>query len=403
MTRFMPVGAVLTSIASAAMLSLVVLPGATMADETDSMHGRRASHDTHGAEENIVHLNAEELKEFGVQVAEAGPGRLQILVELPGEIAIDPDRLAHIVPRVAGVVRQVDKKLGDRVRAGELLAVLDSRELSELKSAYLVARERAKLADATFSREEKLWQEEISSEKEYLEARQALAEARIEMRSAEQKLHALGFSDRYLQELSFAADELFTRYDMIAPFDGRIIEKHITFGEMIQDDAEAFVIADLTSVWAVLTVYQKDLARIALGQPVRIAVGYGAPTVEGSIAYVSPVVDEATRTTQARVVLPNPDGGWRPGSFVIGSWAAEQFDVGLLVPTSAVQMIEGKTSVFIETAEGFEPHPVQVGRTNETHVEITAGLMPGQRYVASGAFTLKAQLAKGSFGDGHGH
>ena len=402
MTRFIPVGAVLTSTACAAMLSLVVLPDKTIADETDSMRGERASHDAHGEEENIVHLNAEELKEFGVQVAEAGPGRLEILMELPGEIVIDPDRLAHIVPRVAGVVRQVKKKLGDRVRAGELLAVLDSGELSELKSTYLVARARARLAEATFSREEKLWQQEISSEKEYLEARQGLAETRIEMRAAEQKLHALGFSDRYLQELSFQEDELFTRYDMIAPFDGRIIEKHITFGEMIQDDAEAFVIADLTSVWAVLTVYQKDLARIA-GQPVRISVGDGAPAVEGSIGYVSPVVDEATRTTQARVLLPNPDGGWRPGSFVIGSWAVEQVDVGLLVPTSAVQMIEGKTSVFIETEEGFEPHPVQVGRTNETHVEITAGLMPGQRYVASGAFTLKAQLAKGSFGDGHGH
>ena len=400
MSRFIPVRAVLTSIACTAMLSLLVLPDVTIADETEST---RASHDAHGEEESVVHLNAEELKEFGVQVEAAGPGRFQILVELPGEIAIDPDRLAHIVPRVAGVVRQIEKKLGDRVRAGELLAALDSRELSELKSTYLVARERARLAEATFSREEKLWQEEISSEKEYLEARQALAEARIEMRAAEQKLHALEFSDRYLQELSFSEDELFTRYEMNAPFDGRIIEKHITFGEMIQDDAEAFVIADLTSVWAVLTVYQKDISRIDLGQQVRISVDDATPAVAGSIAYVSPVVDEATRTTQVRVVLPNPGGRWRPGSFVTGIWAVEQIEVGVLVPTSAVQVIEGTTSVFIETGEGFEPKRVQVGRRNETHVEITAGLMTDQRYVASGAFTLKAQLAKGSFGDGHGH
>ena len=405
MTRLIHVDA-LVNMTCVAMLSSIVLPDAIIADETDSMHEQRESHDAHGEEhegEQIVHLNAEELKEFGVQVEVTGPGTLQMLMELPGEIAIDPDRLAHIVPRVAGVVRRVDKKLGDRVRAGEILAVVDSRELSELKSAYLVARERARLAEATFSREEKLWQEEISSEKEYLEARQVLAEARIEMRAAEQRLHALGFSQKYVHGLNFAEDELFTRYEMVAPFDGRIIEKHITFGEMIQDDAEAFVIADLSSVWAVLTVYQKDLSRIDPGQQVRISVGDGAPAVEGSISYVSPIVDEATRTTQARVVLPNPDGRWRPGSFVSGSWAVEQVEVGLLIPTSAVQMIKGKTSVFIETEEGFEPHPVQVGRSNETHVEITAGLMLGQRYVATGAFTLKAQLAKGSFGDGHGH
>ena len=330
MTRFSRADVTLTSIACAAMLSSIV-PPAAIADETESARGEGTSHDAHG-EEGIVHLNADELKEFGVQVEEAGPGTLQTLIELPGEIVIDPDRLAHIVPRVAGVVRQVEKKLGDRVRAGELLAVLDSRELSEQKSAYLVARERAQLAEATFSREEKLWQQEISSEKEYLKARQALAEARIEMRAAEQKLHALGFSQEYVQGLSFAEDELFTRYEMIAPFDGRIIEKHITFGEVIQDHAEAFVIADLTSVWAVLTVYQKDLSRIEIGQQVGISVGDDAPAVAGSISYVSPVVDEATRTTQARVVLPNPDGRWRPGSFVSGSWAVEQVDVGLLVP-----------------------------------------------------------------------
>ena len=396
MTRSNLIDTALTGLAFAALLSGIALPAAVIAEEEE--HAKHSEHQ----EERIVRLNAEELNEFGVEVKEAGPGNLHISVNLPGEIVIDPDRLAHIVPRVGGVVREVHRKLGDRVRTGETLAVLDSRELSELKSAYLVARERAQLAESTFSREEKLWQQEISSEKAFLKARQALAEMRIEMRAAEQKLHALGFSESYLTTLSFADDELFTRYEMIAPFDGRIIEKHITFGEMIQDDAEAFVIADLSSVWAVLTVYQKDLSRIELGQKVMIAVG-DEVAVEGSISYVSPVVDEATRTTQARVVLPNPDGRWRPGSFVSGSWAAEQVEVGLLVPTSAVQMLEGGTCVFVETADGFEPRPVQVGRTNDTHVEIDAGLTPGQRYVARGAFTLKAQLAKGTFGDAHGH
>lgn len=403
MTSLIRVDLPLTSIACAAMLLLIVAPDLTIANEKTSLQGQSESHDVHGVGENVVHLSYGELKEFGVQVEEAGPGKLQVSRVLPGEIAIDPDRLAHIVPRVAGVVRKVEKKLGDRVEAGELLAVLDSRELSEMKSVYLVARERAALADATFIREEKLWQEEISSKKEYLQARQALAEVRIEMRAAGQKLLSLGLSERYLQKLDFAEDDLFTRYEMVAPFDGRIIEKHITFGEMIQEDAVAFVIADLTAVWVVLTVYQRDVSRIGLGQQVRIGVGGDTPVAKGSISYVSPVVDAATRTTQARVVLPNPDGRWRPGSFVSGSWVAEQLDVGLLIPTAALQMIEGRTSVFVETKHGFEPRSVQVGRTNETHAEIMIGLQPGQRYVARGAFTLKAQLTKDSFGDGHGH
>ena len=396
MSRIIRGDIVLGVIAAVALLESTALPGGVIAEEVEpGEHGEREH-------TQLVHLNAAELKEFGVHVAEAGPGELSVYVNLPGEIVIDPDRLAHIVPRVGGVVRQVHRKLGDRVQPGETLAVLDSRELSELKSAYLVARERAQLAEATFNREESLWKEEISSEKAFLEARQSLAETRIEMRAAEQKLHALGFSESYLQELSFGDDELFTRYEMVAPFNGRIIEKHITYGEMIRDDAEAFVIADLSSVWAELTVYQKDLSRIGLGQRVRISTA-GESTVDGAISYISPVVDEATRTTRARVVLSNPDGRWRPGSFVSGGWAAERVDVATLVPASALQIVDGSTCVFVETEKGFEPRPVQVGRRNETHVEISSGLMAGERYVARGAFTLKAQLAKSSFGDGHGH
>jgi cobalt-zinc-cadmium efflux system membrane fusion protein len=382
------------SICCTALLLWIIMPNAVVGEEDD--------HGDHG-EERVVRLSAEEIKEFGVKVEESGPGKLPVYVELPGEVVVDPDRLAHVVPRVGGVVRQVRKKLGDPVSAGEILAVIDSRELSELKSGYLVDQERAELAAATFTREENLWKEEISSEKEYLEAKRVLAEARIEMRAAEQKLHALGFSHEYLENITFANDEHFTRYEIDAPFDGIIIEKHITYGEMIKDDAEAFVIADLSSVWALLTVYQKDLSRIEPGQVVRISLGAGSPGAEGSISYISPVVNEGTRTTQARVVLPNPEGRWRPGSFISGKLAVGESEVPLVVPKSAVQIVDGEPSVFVETAEGFEPQTVRVGRVNETHVEISAGLVRGQRYVAAGAFTLKAQLAKGAFGDGHGH
>ena len=388
MTKHIRMSAAFAGTTCAALLSWTTVPDALVAED---------------ATKQIVRLDLHEMEEFGVKVEVAGPGKLNVHVNLPGEVVIDPDRLAHIVPRVGGVVRQVIKKLGDRVRADEILAVLDSRELSELKSGYLVARERAELAVSTFSREDKLWKEQISSEKEYLQAKQALAETRIEMRAEEQKLHALGFSKEYLEDLIFAYDELFTRYEITAPFSGVIIEKHITFGEMIEEDAVAFIIADLSSVWAVLTVYQKDLSRIRPGQAVRIGVGDGEPRINGSISYVSPVVDEATRTTKARVVLPNADGRWRPGSFVTGEVTVEETEARLIVPKSAVQIVKGEQSVFVETDEGFEPQPVRTGRTTETHVEISAGLQPGSRYVARGAFTLKAQLAKDAFADDHGY
>jgi len=301
------------------------------------------------------------------------------------------------------VVRQVHKTLGEQVRAGEVMAVLESRELTDMKSAYLAAKERVALAEATFQREETLWKKNISPEQEYLEAKKALAEARIELRATQHKLHALGFADPYLAQLPSSPDTTFTQYTITAPFDGTVIEKHVALGEVLKDDTLAFVVADLRSVWVDLRVYQRDVPSVRKGQPVVIAAGQGIPDAQGTIAYIGPLVGEQTRTALARVILPNPDGHWRPGLFVTGKTVVKDIDVSVLVPKTVLQTIDERPVVFVETAAGFQPQPVTLGRSNDTHVEVTAGLTPGQRYVTNGAFTLKAQLAKSTFGDEHGH
>ena len=378
-------------------------------DEEGDAHGSHDDHDeegdapgSHADHDDIVRLGPGTRRDFGIEISEIGPGELAVYTRLPGEVVIDPDRLVHVVPRVPGVARYVYKKLGDQVKSGDVLAVLESRELAELKSTYLVARERVRLAQKTFAREEKLWQETISSERDYLAAEQNLAEHRIEQRAAEQNLHALGFSSAYIKTLDFNADENFTRYEIRAPLNGTVIEKHLSRGEVLKDDVEAFAIADLNRVWVKLTVYQKDLSSVQRGQAVQIVREDGY-TSRGIISYLSPVVDENTRTSVARIVLDNGDGQWRPGSFVSGLIAVAASSVSMIVPKSALQIVDGQTVVFVETAEGFEPRQVRVGSSNEVDAEIVDGLVPGQRYVARGGFTLKAQLEKGSFGDGHSH
>ena len=213
-----------------------------------------------------LELEFEELPEFGIVVAKAAAGQLAIQVHTPGEVQVNPDLLAHIVPRVPGVARQIHANIGDLVQQDQVLAVLESQELSEMKSAYLVAQERLELAQATFDREETLWNQSISSERVFLEAKTKLAEARIDLRVAKQKLLALGFSAAYLEKLSFDNDDRFTHYEIRAPFTGTIIYKHITQGEVLKDDSEAFVVADLRSVWVLLTAYQKDLPFLRIGQ-----------------------------------------------------------------------------------------------------------------------------------------
>jgi len=396
--------AVLAGIAVAAALCLLALrQGHSLdAEHDEHLHGEALVPDEH-EDEGIVRLSAAELEEFAVRVDTIGAGRLEMTLRLTGEIVPNPDRLAHIVPRVAGIVREVQKNLGDEVSAGEVMAVLESRELADAKSAYLAAQERAALAEAVFSREENLWKRKISSEQDYLEAKRADAEARIALRAAEQKLHALGFDEDYVKQLPRHPDESFTRYEIVAPFDGEVIKKHITLGEVLKNDAEAFVIADLSSVWANLSVYQKDLALVRVGQEAVIWAGNQDGGVAGSLSYISPLVGKGTRTATARVVLPNPDGSWRPGLFVTARVVVDTIEAPLVVPVTALQTIDGQQCVFVETDEGFEVQAVEIGRTDASHIEIKQGIEPGQRYVTEGAFTLKSELQKEAFGEGHGH
>jgi cobalt-zinc-cadmium efflux system membrane fusion protein len=363
-------------------------------------HGHDADAHDHDAEQ-IVHLSADKAQQLGIEVAVAGPGSLQTSRTLPGTITLNADRRAHIVSRVPGIVQEIRKNLGDPVRAGEIMAVVDSRELADIKAAYLAARARFSLAETTLARETDLWEKRISPEQDYLTAKQAMAEARIELQVATQKLRALGFSEAFVQQLAGRPNAPLTRYEVVAPLAGTVIAKHIAVGELLQDDTEAFVVADLSTVWVDLNVPLRDLPLVRKGQRVTVTADSTAQAAEATVSYIGPMVSEESRTVVTRVVLPNPDGRWRPGLFVTATLAVGDTAVPVLIPKTALQTIHSRPSVFVHTAEGFIPRPVTLGRTNETHVEVTAGLQAGERYASTETFILKADLGKGAASHDH--
>jgi cobalt-zinc-cadmium efflux system membrane fusion protein len=348
----------------------------------------------------MVRWPAAKIQQLGIKVAVARAESLQTSLTLPGAIALNADRRVHIVSRIPGMVQEIRKQLGDTVRAGEVMAVIDSRELADTKAAYLAARERVTLTETTFAREKDLWEKKISPAEDYLKAKQALAEVRIELQVATQKLRALGFSEASVQQLSGRANASLTRYEVVAPFAGTVIERHIAVGAVLKDDTEAFIVADLSTVWVDLNISAKDLLLVRKGQRVVVAADT-TMRAEGTVSYISPMVSDETRTVITRVVLPNPDGRWRPGLFVTATIAASETPVAVLIPKTATQTIDGQPSVFVQTPEGFAPRPVTLGRVNETHVEITTGLQAGERYAATETFILKAELGKGAASHEH--
>lgn len=387
------------------ILLLVILLGCGTENTTPDNHSRDPEHASGTGhvegQKDIVRLAAAELEEFGIELRTAEAGEMRIEKTYPGEIRANEDRYAHVTPRVAGVVRSVRASLGERIQAGQTMAVMESRELADIKSEYLAAQERLELARANFEREDRLFQKKISSEQEYLEAKQVMAEARIELRSASQKLRALGFAEDYIARLPEQPEASLTLYPLTAPFTGTVIEKHIVQGEALEADADAFEVADLSTVWVDLSIYQQDMGLVEEGQTVVVTAG--GHTERGTISYVRPIVGEDTRTALARIVLPNPQAHWKPGMFVNGTIAIDAIEVPVVVPRSALQTLGEETVVFVQTAAGFAPRPVAIGEENREQVAIADGLVAGETYVAAGGFALKSQLQKGEMSAGHAH
>jgi len=348
--------------------------------------------------EGRVRMDDAAVKSAGIELRSAGPAKIRSALQLQGEIQFNQDRVAHVVPRLAGVVVQSGKNLGDPVKKGELLAVLESQTLSDLKSEHLATQTRLELARETYEREKRLWEEKISARQDYLASRQALAEAEIAHRNVEQKLLALGLDHAAVIR---GGRNALTRYEIRASIDGVVIEKHLAIGEAVKEDASIFTIADLSTVWAEMTIYPKDLGSVKLGQQVTVRASALNAEAQGRVAYVGSLIGEQTRSAKARITLPNPERSWRPGLFVTVELVQDETEVPVAVSAEAIQSFRDWKVVFGRFGEFFEARPVELGRSDGKWIEVVSGLAPGTPYAATNSFVLKADLGKA--GASHDH
>jgi cobalt-zinc-cadmium efflux system membrane fusion protein len=339
-------------------------------------------------QEGKVALSDAQIKSAGITVDTASPARIQASLQLPGEIRFDEDRTAHVVPRVGGIVESVAASLGQRVRRGEVLAVISSAAVSEQRSELRTAQKRLALAKTTHERERKLWEEKISPQQDVLQAEQALREAEIAVANASQKLRAIGAGAGNGAALN--------RFELRSPLDGTVVEKHIALGESVKEDASVFTISDLSTVWAEIDIAAKDLNQVRVGEKVTIRSSAFAETAGGTVSYVGSLLGEQTRTAKARITLPNPNLAWRPGLFVTVELVTSETDAPVTVASDAIQQLDDQPAVYVKVPGGFVPQPVQTGRSDGKRVEIVQGLKPGTGYAAAGSFVVKAEAGKAS-------
>ena len=374
--------------------------GAHGAGEPDEHgHGGEGAHgrdpDVPAGEAHEVRLGAEALARAGIATAPVALRTLAGGGRVPAEVRLIPERTAHVAPLVPGRIVRVEVTPGQRVEAGQLLAVVASAEVAALAARLEEVEAQRGAARQAVARQRPLVAEGISAERVLVEAEAAARQLAAEAAGIERQLALLG------------ATEGSGEVPLYAPIAGVIVEMHATLGERTGDDEPPFVIADPGEVWVVGWVPELRVAEVAVGTRARLALpAYPGERWEAPIRYVAPALDAAARALPVRLVLPNPDGRLRAGLFGTLELLAGTADEAprAAIPREAVVTLEGRDAVFV--ARGgpgvFAPVFVTLGRREGGEVEVVAGLEAGEEVVVSGAFTLKSALQAGELAE-HEH
>lgn len=330
--------------------------------------------------EGEIHLTAKQIAAAGISLVRPSTGGTGVL-SLPATIESDPQATQVVSAAIGGRVVALNRNLGEGVRRGEVVAVIESRDAAGLRAEVEAAQARANLARSNLTREERLFALKVSPERDLIAARTAMTEANIALRLAGQQVSAAGVGGGALN-----------RIGVVAPIGGQVTARSVVLGQTVAPDAELFRVANLGRVAINLSLTPADAGRIRVGTPVEVRAG--ARTATARVHFVSPVLDAATRLVPAVALLDNGGGIWRPGEPVTAMLQIGASGDAVSVPDNAIQTVEGRTSVFVRTTEGFRTAPVTVTSRVGGMATVT-GLSGRESLAGEGSFTLKAELAKG--------
>jgi cobalt-zinc-cadmium efflux system membrane fusion protein len=351
-----------------------------------------------------VTLNSPEaVRAAGLQYAAVEASPLVHTIVRNVELAYNANAYARLSSRANGVVTEVVKDLGETVSKGEMLAVVDSTDLGNAKAELLQAVETMSLWEANAKRERDLLDKGVGLERELLEAETRLAEARIEVNKARQRLRSLGLSKEQIDAVQQNGDTS-SLLSITAPFDGTVVERAAVIGEVAEAGKMLLCIANVNVMWAMVDLTEADLALARPGQPATVTVdGLPGRSFPGRLTWISTQVDPKTRTLKGRIELENGDGVLRANMFGRAKITAGESRAAITVPKSAVQW-EGCCNIaFVRMDEEgtmFQPARLVLAFDAGDRYEVADGLKAGDMVVTNGSFILKNEVLKNSVGAG---
>lgn len=364
---------------------------ATLASSHDA--GEHKDEPEHEGLPRRVKLSDKVIANAKISFAPATKEVLSITLALPGEVSVDPDKNARVASPVPGRLSQVLFKEGSSVQKGAVLATVRIPDLAKVRSAHAAASAKAATARINATRLQELSQKGLASNQETLNAKSEADALEAEAKALDQQLRTLGMST------TGEGSELALR----APIAGIVVSRAAVVGQPVTTEETIANIADLSEVWFLGRVFEKDLDDIHAGARAEVQLNaFPKRRFNGAVEYVGRQIDPVARTVTARMRLTNQDDVLRLGLFGVAHVAigTEQAEPVLVVPRTAVLDISGKPVVFVRQPDGdFELHDVLLGRSNLGKVQVLSGLREGEQVVVEGAFTVKSAILRSSLAE----
>lgn len=358
--------------------------------------GQQGQTDEAGENPNLITLKPDAVEQAGIKTERVSLRPLRGNQVFSGKVSVNETRLAHVGSRISGRAVDVSANPGDDVEKGQMLAIIDSPDLGEAQSQYLKAATNLGVAEKSYERAKILLEGKVVSTGEFQRREGEYLSAKTEAKAAEDRLHLFGMTDNEISAIG-KAHTINSRVPIYSPIPGTIIEKHLTLGEVLEPVKPLFVIADLSSLWVIADVPERDIPKIKKGQRAAITVSsYPEKVFSGKIGYVSETIDPETRTIKVRAELGNPGRMLKPEMFATIKISTMEKENVLAIPVSAIQREGENTIVFVSKGENtFEKRMVAIGPEMDGFHQVISGLKGSESVVTAGAFTLKSETMKG--------
>jgi cobalt-zinc-cadmium efflux system membrane fusion protein len=307
---------------------------------------------------------------------------------LAGKVQFDEDRLAHVLAPLAGQIVNLHVKVGDRLRAGEPICAISSREVTAAVTEYLDSRNDLDLAEKHMAITRDLFEHEASSKMAMQQAENDLGKAQVHVARAAEALAVLGLGNEN------DVRRFNGRIPIVSPIDGVLIERKITEGQFVQTDPTPIAtVANLDTVWVMGDLFERDLRHVMRGQTAAItSAAYPGETFRGRVDYISDAIDPATRTAKVRVTAPNPGGRLKPEMFVSIALTGAGTTRALAVPAAAILTEEGRNFVFVEVAPArFVRRAIDIEHDEGSERRVLSGIRAGDRIVTGGVLLLRQE------------